>query len=135
MQIENRDYELIDFRSKLTNTSIQMRGFSLAQGYIAVADNRIYNTISGEPLVRGRFENTVLALDIAKWIEKTLHGYFEIWQAYPQANIISWCKYTVNNGARLFETIEILNTLEIVTQNDVKIAYKQSIEFEKKWKL
>ena len=134
--IGNRDYELTTFNRKLTNRSESIYAISLAKGYLAIADQyRIYNTISGEPILRGRFETLELALSLAQWIEKELWDYFEIWQSYPQADIISWCKYTATNGARLFETIFGLKNLDIITENDVKVSYQQAKDREKRWKI
>ena len=133
-RIADRDYEVITFRRKLTNKSEEMSAISLARGYLAIADQyRIYNTISGEPILRGRFTSRELALKLATWIEKELWDFFEIWDAYPTANIISWCKFTAEFGARLFETIEGLSKLEIITDNDLTNAYNQAKEMEKRW--
>ena len=135
MIIGDRDYEIISFRRRLTNKSEEMSCISLAQGYMAIGDTyRIYNTISGEPLIRGRFETLELALRLAKVIEKMLWDFFDIWKAYPQANLISWCKYTVKDGARLFEMVEILDKLNIITEKDLQDAYKRSDEMGERWK-
>ena len=137
IKINNREYETITFSKKLTNRPEKIDiAISLARGFLAIADKyRIYNTISGEPILRGLFTEQDTALKIAEWIEKELWDYFDIWITYPQADIISWCKYTVINGATLFETIENLKPLEFITMDDVVIAYRKAKETEKRWLL
>jgi len=135
--INGRDYETISFSKKLTNTSVKIGvAISLARGFLALGDRyRIYNTISGEPILRGLFVDQDTALKMAEWIEKELWDYFDIWLTYPQADIISWCKYTTKNGIILYEIIEDLKPLETITMNDVAIAYRRAKEMEKRWKI
>ena len=135
IHIDNKDYEVVDFNVKLTNKTIAYRAVSLAQGRLAVADNRIYNTISGKPIIRGKFENMKSALKVAGWIEKLLWDYFDIWSAYPEANLLSWCKYTVDGGALLFEMCEMLDKMNIITEADIKSAYQQAQELAKRWRI
>lgn len=126
-------HELIIFNQKLSNRVEKVRAYSLANGYLAVTD-RIYNALSGEPLIRAKFESVDLALEYAEWIESTLWDFFEIWNVYPEADIISWCKYSVKNGALLFEMTEYLKKLKFITENDIKQAYIEAEKRGKRWK-
>lgn len=138
ININGKDYdvEIVSFSAKLTNKSISMRGISLAQGYLAIADNyRIYNTISGEPLLRCKFVSFDDCYIFAQRIEKMYWDYFDIWKAYPKADIISWCKYSVNDGAVLFETCQILDNLEIVTNQDIVKANEQANKLAERWRI
>lgn len=135
INIGKRKYEVITFRRKLTNKSEEMSAISLARGYIAIADQwRIYNTLSGEPILRGRFVTQELAIKLATWLEEELWDYFEIWDAYPQANLPSWCKRETEFSARLFETIDGLSKLDVITADDLKSAYNKAKELEERWK-
>ena len=134
--IGNREYEAISFNSKLTNKSVTIKGIGLAQGYLAVVPGfRIYNTQSGEPLIRGRFDKLDEALRFALWMEKAYSDWFQIWDSYPEANLPSWLKYTVNDGAKLFEIVEYLNTLETISDKDVARADYIAKEKAKKWRI
>lgn len=135
LNIDGRDYEIVDFGVKLTNKTIAYRAISLAQGRLAIADNRIYNTISGRPIIRGKFANMKSALKVAKWIEKLLWNYFDIWSSYPEANLVSWCKYTVEGGATLFETVEMLDKMNIISDTDIQDAYQKAKELAKEWRI
>lgn len=131
VNIEGRDYEIINFNSKRTNKSEASRGIALAQGFIAISGTspnyRIYNTQSGEPIIKGRFPEFKDALQFALWIEKAYADYFDIWKEYPQADLLAWCRYSVSNGMRLFEIREILNKLEVITSQDIARAWKGAI--------
>ncbi len=116
-----------------------MRGFSFAKSYLAVSgsdqDYRIYNTISGEPIIRGRFLKLSTALKLAKILEERYQDWFEIWDSYPKANIISWCKYSVDGGPVVFEFIELLDKLETISHEDMEKAYQQAKELSQKWRI
>lgn len=136
--LDGKEYELIDFGSKITNKRVEMRGYAFAKSYLAVSgsdqDYRIYNTISGEPLLRGRFLKRSTALKLAGILEEKYQDWFEIWDSYPQADIISWCKYSVDGGAEIFETMQILDKLNTITDQDISSAWKQAKEIAKRWK-
>jgi hypothetical protein len=139
LTIDGRIYEIISFNTRITNKAVSVRGLGLAHGFLAIsgADNsyRIYNTQSGEPLLRCRFLDFKEALQFARWIEQVYKDFFEIWMAYPEADLISWCKYSVADGARLFETIQLLNALEIVDNQEIARAHVRAGELCKRWKM
>src|SRR5512139_1440053 len=136
--IDNKVYELIDFGSKITNKRIEMRGYSFAKAYLAVSgsdqDYRIYNTISGEPIIRGRFLKLSTALKLAGILGERYQDWFEIWDSYPQADIISWCKYSVEQGAEIFEMMQILDKMDNITDQNLYDAYQQAKEIGKRWR-
>jgi len=138
IRIGERVYEVISFTSRITNRSMPTNGISLAGGYIAVSGSenayRIFNTRSGEPILRCRFRSLSDAIKFAEWIEKVYADYFEIWQDYPKADIISWCKYTVPNGIDIFGAIEVLNTKDVISLGDVKEAVEKTRKEENHWK-
>ena len=137
--VNGKEYELIWFRSKQTNQAIQMCGYSLARNYLAVSGSdhsyRIYNTLSGEPLIRGRFLELNEALKFAKMLENMYLDYFEYWDSYPQADLISLFKYTVDDGAKMFELVCLLDKLETISHQDVLDNYKQAKILAEKWKM
>jgi hypothetical protein len=137
--IENKEYELIWFKSKLTNQTVQMCGYAFARNYLAVSGSdhnyRIYNTLSGEPIIRGRFLELKEVLKFAQILETMYQNWFDIWEAYPKADLISWCKYSVDDGAKMFEMVEILDELETISHNDVIEAYKQAKILAERWKV
>ena len=130
IEIDGRNYEVVNFNSKQTNKSSSVRGIALAQGFLAIAgvggSYRIYNTQSGEPVIKGRFSDFKDALKFAFWIEEVYADYFDIWKAYPQADLFLWCRYTVPNGVVLFDTVEILNDLDMITSQDMTKAYQKA---------
>lgn len=134
IKIGNRLFEIVSFNSKLTNKSVTQNGIGLAQGYLALVPGfRIYNTKSGEPIIRGRFNTLEEGLRFALWMEKSYSEWFQIWDSYPGANLPSWLKYTVSDGAKLYEIIEYLNTLETISYKDVAKADYIAREKAKKW--
>lgn len=138
VNVEGKEYELIDFKSKMTNQTVTMTGYAFAKSYLSVSgsdqDYRVYNTISGEPLLRGRFLKLSTALKLAGILEDKYQDWFEIWDSYPQADIISWCKYSVDEGAEIFETIQLLDKLDVITAEDISSAWKQAKEIAKRWR-
>ena len=136
--IDDKDYELIDFGAKITNKRIEMRGYSFARNYLAVAGSdkeyRIYNTISGEPIIRCRFLQRSTAFKLAKILEKRYLDWFEIWDSYPLANIFSLCKYTVDDGATIFEMLELLDKMETVSDQELYDKYQEAKEIGRKWR-
>jgi hypothetical protein len=133
----NREFEVVWFNSKITNRAIALKGVGLAQGYLAVAPGfRIYNTKTGCPIIRGRFKTFGEALRFALWLELVYTDFFPIWEDYPDADIISWCKYSVKDGLILYEMIEELNRLDEITDYDVARAEKIGREAANiRWKL
>lgn len=125
IKIKDRNYELIDFSVKLTNQKIAYRAISLAKGYLAIADNRIYNTLTGKPLLRSRFETFEMCLDFALQIEKTYQDYFEIWEACPEADLLLWCRYTVPGGLQLFEIKELIEEFDVIDAEILEWAYEK----------
>ena len=136
--VDKKEYELIWFRSKQTNQTVQMCGYSFARNYLAVSGSghsyRIYNTLSGEPIIRGRFLELKEALKFAQILETMYLDWFEIWEAYPKADLISWCKYSVDDGAKMFELVTLLDKLETISHQDVLDNYKQAKILSERWR-
>jgi len=123
--INGKAYEIVKFNSKLTNKSMTLTGLMIGtEGYIAVGKGyRIYNSKSGKPIVQSRFLEIYEAIQFAEWIYTVYKDYLVIWEDYPKANIIKWCRYAVEGGLILDRMIEILNDKSDIDNKDVSLAW------------
>jgi hypothetical protein len=132
--VANKEYNVIQFSARTTNKSVTMSGVELAKGYLSATDTKIYNTRSGKPVVKTDFKNLDLTVRFGEWLASTYSEWFELWDSYPDADLISWCKYSVPGGARLFEMVELLNKLTItITDKEIAWAYNSAKKEELKW--
>lgn len=135
IKVNNKDYEVITFNVCTTNKKITYSAISLAHGYLAIADQyRIYNTKSGEPVLRCRFSTLEDCIRFAEVLATTYKDYFDIWDVEPKADLICWCRYTVKDGLLIFEWKEILTKMDLVCKHDIEGAYLDAVSIISKQK-
>ena len=125
VEFNNKKYELAKLSSKITNKSNTIQVLLVDhRGYITVGEGfRIYNGKSGKPILKSRFTKVGDAIRFAEWINDTYNDYLVIWEHYPTANVIRWCRYTVKGGFILDRMIEILEEKEEISDLDVSAAW------------
>jgi hypothetical protein len=119
------EYEIAQVNAKVTNKSRTINVVLIDHtGYIAVGEGiRIYNGKNGKPILSSRFSNVVDAIGLAELIYNTYREFLPIWDDYPDADVIKWCRYTVTDGDILHRMIEILNENSKISNLDVSVAW------------
>jgi hypothetical protein len=136
LTINGREYETLEFRKKEMNRAVNTVGLRFAHGYLAISDNyRIYCTASGKPLLKCRFQILEECVKFVEILDNVYQDYWEIWDAEPLADIINWCKYSVEEGDIINEMFQILNRLEVITFKDVKSAWDKAKKETQQWKI
>lgn len=117
IKINNKTYDTIRFNVHMTNQKVKYIGISLAKGYLAVTDSRVYNTLTGKSILRTQFVSNELCLLFAEELERVYKDYFEIWDVCPEADLVVWCRYTVPEGLYVFRLRELLSQVPFVDNN------------------
>ena len=84
---------------------------------------KIYKTKTGLPLLDVTFTSFSDAISVAEWITETFGEYFVIWDQYPEADIFSMTKWTVEDGIRKYEALQDFSKHDRATANDLRISY------------
>jgi len=130
----SKEYEVEKLNSVVTNKTKTISVILIGMGgYITVGEGfRIYNGRSGKPILKSRFENISEAIQFAEWLYKAYKDYLVIWEDYPEANIIQWCRYTVVGGMELWRIMEMLGDKEKINNLDISRAWSIAKEELKK---
>ncbi|OGH07429.1 MAG: hypothetical protein A2W22_03100 [Candidatus Levybacteria bacterium RBG_16_35_11] len=77
--------------------------------YIGITDEisgyRVYKLKQGEPFIQAIFSSKQDCIKFAEWIVNTFQDYFYLWEQYPEADIVSLCKWSVQDGIKIHETL------------------------------
>lgn len=130
--------EIVSFRRDEGTLKTTARGVKIGK-YMAIADNtrggrwyKIFNLISGRPVIDVRFKSQTDATEVAKWLDNLFGEYFPLWENYPDADVFSLAKWSVSSGLQVYETLQGLP--EISTLEDVAHTYQRSEDKVKEWK-
>jgi hypothetical protein len=87
-------------------------------------------------IVKCYFAKIQDALDFAEWLIEKYGKYFCIWDDYPDVDITSLAKWTVEDGINLHEMLRKLDDApKISSLDDVNAAYFEAKKYaEDKWK-
>lgn len=67
---------------------------------------KIFRIDTGLPLIETEFKEKEKAIELAQWIAKCYDGYFEIWEAWPECELLRVAQYTIPNGEQVYKRIE-----------------------------
>lgn len=85
---------------------------------------RIYGLLSGRPVTLVSFPatNTGIeqAVEFAKWLDKIYGEYWDLWQAYPEWDVIQMCQYSVPEGVKVKEVLNKLEKREVITLDEFR---------------
>jgi len=122
---KDKEYEIAKLSTKVMNKSVSLNSIMIgSEGYIAVCRGyRIHNGRSGKPILYSRFIDMNDAIEFAEWFRQVYNDYLEIWDDYPTANIVRWCRYTVKDGLLIDRMIDILGKKDDITGIDIRAAF------------
>lgn len=107
-----KDYQIIEYIEKAGVGKIKRTGAKIGR-YMAVSyvnkgsagQYQIVKIHNGEQVIDKVFTDLELALSIALLINGAYEEYLPIWQAYPDADIISLAQWSVKNGVDICKII------------------------------
>ena len=138
MTFNKDDYEIVEWTTKETNKSVTKKGFRIGE-YLAVGYGkddyhyRIYNIKSGKALLKGDFDKVEDAVNTAEYLDSHYAKYFAIWDKFPNMDIFSIVKWTIKDGLRLYEMIEILRQKRELSAKCVNDAFHEAETRTGKW--
>jgi len=74
---------------------------------------QIFNRVSGKPIFPTIFERQKTVLEIARWIDETYGDYLGIWETFPEADVFSLAKLSIESGANIFEIIQDIRSRKV----------------------
>ena len=114
---------VITFADNTSNTRIRKRGIKIGE-YLVVAyefeqglSSRIYNIVSGKFALDIQFADKSDAEAVARFLDDQFGEYFPIWDIYPEADVFSLAKWSVNDGIKIVEVLKRLKDKEITHQD------------------
>lgn len=111
MTMDYSNYELIHFLDRSLGQRIRRRGLRIGS-HLAVAGEkghrRIFRIRQGLPLVETVFTELDAAMELAEWLDDKYKDYWEIWESYPDLNVFSLLKWTVEDGIKIYEALQRL---------------------------
>ena len=79
------------------------------------------------------FTNIEDAIFIAEMLNEKYHDYFPIWDAYPDADLLSLVKWSVKDGIKLFEAMRLIKKHKVVTKRDITKAMEKAGDYVGRW--
>ena len=136
LKIDQKDYEVIEFIDKRPFRSPgepKTRRAAKVGSHLAVTPDRVYRLDTFMPLLDVMFASLEDGIKFAEWINDLFGDYFDIWSEYPDADVFSMAKWSVKSGLQAYETIKIIRDKNVVSQEEVRNAWKQSLEASSHW--
>lgn len=75
---------------------------------------KIYKIHDGLPLIETEFRNREKAIELAQWVAKKYDGYFDIWEAWPECELLRVAQYTIPDGENVYKEIERVSSYEYI---------------------
>lgn len=75
---------------------------------------KIFRIDTGLPLIETEFKVREKAIELAQWIAKCYDGYFEIWEAWPECELLRVAQYTIPDGEKVYKEIERVSSYEYI---------------------
>jgi len=75
---------------------------------------KIYKIHDGLPLIDTEFKNREKAIELAKWIASKYESVFEIWEAWPECELLRVAQYTIPDGVKVYQEIEKVQQHEYI---------------------
>lgn len=139
MTFNRNDYPAVTFSSKETNATVRKSGIGIGK-YLAIASGgkprhyKIYYLLSGKPVLDSDFSQIETAAYLANIINSHYAKYFTLLQNDVEWDVIAVTRYTIPDGIRLYEMMEILRTYETVQMEDINRAWEDAEPLAEKWK-
>jgi hypothetical protein len=123
MKYSIEHYDRITF----TEGGVRIHGWRVGK-YLCVMKNRtgyrIYKVLNKSNFIRTIFKVLKDAIQFAEWAEEKFGEYFPIWDDYPDADVVSMAKWTVEDGLRLHELLRAMSdTPEIESLSVINTLY------------
>lgn len=130
--------EIIDFHQVNTGVKTKRTGVKVGKHLVVATTTRhdentaqIFGIISGRPVIDVRFPYTVEgikeAIEVAKWLDGIYQDYFDLWEVYPDWNIVSISRWTVDQGIQVWLACSKLERFQdTITLSDLQAAWLAS---------
>jgi len=136
---DTNKYPITEFVDKSSNFNKKKRCLKINEYLVlAYADLdktviKIYKLCNGLPLLDVLFSNAEDAIQVTEWITQQFGEYFPIWDQYPEADVFSMAKWSVPDGIRKYEAINLFKRNQKATSKDLEIAIHNADKHIYKW--
>jgi hypothetical protein len=133
MKYSLEHYDRITF----TEGGVRIHGWRIGK-YLAVMKHKsgykIYKVLNKSYFIRTIFKVLKHAIQFAEWADEKFGEYFPIWDDYPDADVVSMAKWTIDDGLRLNELIRHLSdTPEIENLSEINDLYHKVEKDAQAW--
>ena len=138
MTFNLNEYSLIKFKQKPSNLARTVTGRKVGSWLAVSYGDRpdryiIYNIYSGNPVLMGEFLLIEDAIYTATFIHNKYAKYFALWKEFPELTMygdvvdgFSIVKWTIPDGLRLYETLQILRSHSELSASTVNQAFRDA---------
>lgn len=116
----NDNYDYIEFKDA-SNGLVHKRvgikcGDYLVVSYTSEYDKtfRIFNVLTGKPVIKTRFVNREEAVSLANKISDTVGEFFYMNKDYPMLDMISVSKWSTKGGLELDDLVEKIRVFDVL---------------------
>jgi len=133
----NKPRELISFKDNRSNFAKKQTGERVGNHLlVGVIDRGRYYAIfglNGKLFVDCSFESYDACLSVALLIDELFDPYMPILEVYPQADVISLAKWSVERGLQVYEFTKLLDEQWGLAEDRVEELWLEAQQRAKKW--
>jgi len=138
------NYPVIQFADKTSNFNKRRKGLQINE-YLVIAycdakeeagsPIKIYKICTGLPVIDVIFSRAADASQVAEWISNIFGEFFPIWDKYPEADIFGMVKWTVPDGIRKYEAINLLSQKQTIDdpEKELTFIYDEAERYVSRW--
>jgi hypothetical protein len=131
--------QYVDFKKNVAGQKVKGRGIPIGNhlivSYAFGSENtyQIYKAHDGKLFISTIFTNCEDCVEIARWFADSYDEYMDIWQSYPDADIIALTKWSVHNGIKIYEMVEEMKRKQRVNKSILSQCWDIAQQNVKGW--
>ena len=134
------NYDRIDFTNKSFGKHGKSKTGAKISKHLVVGRSserkeqyKVYMIKTGLPLVDFYFCDFDEVCKFAEWVDNIYSDYFPILETYPEIDLFSLVKWSVEDGIQMYEMIKLLETENETTLNSIASAHNCAERYVEHW--
>ena len=134
------NYDRIDFTNKSFGKHGKSKTGAKISKHLVVGRSserkeqyKVYMIKTGLPLVDFYFCDFDEVCKFAEWVDGIYSDYFPILETYPEIDLFSLVKWSVEDGIQMYEMIKLLETENETTLNSIASAHNCAEGYVEHW--